>query len=151
PIRSPSPARARGQARSKCRASNYHKCSGFQAFHSNAIQRRRQLPIQRSPNSSNWRSNVNLPKARIALALRFAGIPATTPFGLGANAAKGPQISIKDFEFAPMSLTVKAGTPVTWKNLDGEPHTVVSEDGAFRSTALDEGDSFSFTFTKPGT
>ena len=40
---------------------------------------------------------------------------------------------------------------MTWKNLDGEPHTVVSTDGLFRSKALDENDSFSFKFDKPGT
>jgi plastocyanin len=50
-----------------------------------------------------------------------------------------------------MALAVKAGDTVTWTNKDGEPHTVVSEDGLFRSKALDEGDSYSFTFSKPGT
>ena len=60
-------------------------------------------------------------------------------------------IVMRDFDFSPMSLTVKAGTTVTWKNLDGEPHTVASIDGAFHSAALDEGDSFTFKFEKPGT
>jgi plastocyanin len=60
-------------------------------------------------------------------------------------------VTIKNFDFAPMSLTVSAGTTVTWKNLDGEPHTVASTDGVFRSGALDQNDSFSFTFAKPGT
>jgi len=49
-----------------------------------------------------------------------------------------------------MMLTVNAGGTVTWTNKDGEPHTVVSEDGLFRSKALDEGDSFTFKFDKPG-
>jgi hypothetical protein len=40
---------------------------------------------------------------------------------------------------------------VTWKNLDGEPHTVVSPDGVFRSHALDQGDTFAFKFDTPGT
>ena len=60
-------------------------------------------------------------------------------------------VVIKNFDFSPMAITVPVGTTVTWKNLDGEPHTVVSEDGLFRSSALDEGDSFSFTFIKRGT
>jgi plastocyanin len=60
------------------------------------------------------------------------------------------QIAIKDFMFSPMTLSVSAGTSVTWRNLDGEPHLVVSLDGAFRSQALDQGDSFSFKFDKPG-
>src|ERR1700722_10519205 len=60
-------------------------------------------------------------------------------------------IVMKNFDFSPMMLTVKAGTTVTWKNLDGEPHTVVSPDGVFRSHALDQGDAFTFKFDKPGT
>jgi len=60
-------------------------------------------------------------------------------------------IVMKNFDFTPMASTVAAGTTVTWKNEDGEPHTVVSTDGLFRSAALDENDTFKFTFTKPGT
>jgi plastocyanin len=60
-------------------------------------------------------------------------------------------IVMKNFDFSPMMMTVKAGTTVIWKNLDGEPHTVVSPDGVFRSHALDQGDAFSFKFDKPGT
>ena len=60
-------------------------------------------------------------------------------------------IVMKNFDFSPMMLTVKAGTTVTWKNLDGEPHTVVSPDGVFRSHALDQGDTFTFKFDTPGT
>ena len=59
-------------------------------------------------------------------------------------------IVMKNFDFAPMTLTAKAGTTVTWKNLDEEPHTVVSTDGLFRSGALDENDRFVFRFDKPG-
>ncbi|HXJ00327.1 MAG TPA: cupredoxin family copper-binding protein [Micropepsaceae bacterium] len=58
---------------------------------------------------------------------------------------------IKDFHFSPMSLTVPAGATVLWKNLDGEPHTVVSIEGLFRSGGLDQNDSFTFKFDKPGT
>jgi len=60
-------------------------------------------------------------------------------------------VTIKNFDYMPMSLTVNAGTTVTWKNLDGEPHTVVSIDGLFHSPALDQNDSFQFKFDKPGT
>jgi plastocyanin len=59
------------------------------------------------------------------------------------------RIVVKDFMFQPMSLTVKAGSTVTWINMDEEPHTVVS--AQFRSNALDTKDSFSFKFDKPGT
>jgi len=59
-------------------------------------------------------------------------------------------VVMKNFDFAPMNLTVPAGTTVTWKNLDGEPHTVTSIDGLFRSGALDQNDTYSFTFKTPG-
>ena len=60
-------------------------------------------------------------------------------------------ISMKNFDFSPMSLTVKAGTTVSWKNLDEEPHTVTSDSGLFRSGALDQNETFTFRFDKPGT
>ncbi len=69
----------------------------------------------------------------------------------GTAHADGATVTIKNFDYAPMMVTVPAGSSVTWKNLDGEPHTVVSTDGVFRSPALDQGDTFSFTFTKAGT
>ena len=71
-----------------------------------------------------------------------------------ANAATMPDantILIKNFDYSPMALTVAAGTTVTWRNLDGEPHTVVSIDGLFRSAALDSNESFTFKFDRPGT
>src|ERR1700683_1930628 len=68
-----------------------------------------------------------------------------------AKAQDANTVVMKNFDFSPMMLTVKAGTTVTWKNLDGEPHTVVSPDGVFRSHALDQGDAFTFKFDKPGT
>ena len=66
-----------------------------------------------------------------------------------ADAPNG--IVVKDFMFAPNSLTVKAGSSVTWINKDDEPHTVVSDSGVFRSAALDTDETFSFKFEKPGT
>jgi plastocyanin len=70
---------------------------------------------------------------------------------LAAPATEANAIVLKDFHFSPMSLTVPAGATVIWKNLDGEPHTVVSDAGLFRSGGLDQNDSFTFTFDKPGT
>ena len=68
-----------------------------------------------------------------------------------ASAADANTIILKDFNFSPMALTISAGTTVIWKNLDGEPHTVVSDSGLFRSGGLDQDDSFTFKFEKPGT
>jgi plastocyanin len=64
--------------------------------------------------------------------------------------ADDAMIMIKNFDFTPMDVTVAPGTAVVWKNLDGEPHTIVSADGSFRSPALDQDDTFRMTFSKPG-
>ena len=71
--------------------------------------------------------------------------------GAGAPALAGTAaVVMKNFDFSPMAIRVPAGTTVTWKNLDGEPHTVVSADGLFRSGALDENDTYSYRFDKRG-
>ena len=67
-----------------------------------------------------------------------------------AHAEDGNTVVIKNFMFMPMSTTVKAGTTVTWKNLDGEPHTVVNDAGVFHSAALDQNDTYQYKFDKPG-
>jgi plastocyanin len=73
-------------------------------------------------------------------------------FDLRAMAgAHSGTIVLKNFHFAPTSMIIAAGTTVTWLNLDGEPHTVVSVDGLFRSAGLDQNDAFTFTFDTPGT
>ena len=82
--------------------------------------------------------------AAIALAIL------ATAAGASLAAAGDASVTIKDFDFHPMAVTIPVGATVTWKNLDGEPHTVTSADGAFRSGALDQGDSYSFRFTRPG-
>jgi plastocyanin len=68
--------------------------------------------------------------------------------------ANGPTsaVSIHNFTFTPQTLTVKAGTTVTWVNKDDIPHGIASSNTAFKkSGALDTDDSYSFTFTTPGT
>jgi len=81
--------------------------------------------------------------AAVSLVVTSAPIAAATP--------DGAEVVIKDFMFAPMDVKVKAGARVTWTNKDDEPHTVVSDTGLFRSSALDTNENFSFEFDKPGT
>ena len=69
-----------------------------------------------------------------------------------AQDAAASAVSIDNFTFTPQTLTVKAGTTVTWTNKDDIPHGIASDNNAFRrSKALDTGDKFAFTFTTPGT
>jgi len=71
-------------------------------------------------------------------------------FSAAPALAQDIAINIKSFKFMIMDASVTAGSTVTWKNLDEEPHTVTSETGLFRSGALDTGQTFSFKFEKPG-
>jgi plastocyanin len=67
-------------------------------------------------------------------------------------AQPNPTFSTDDgFAFAPPTLTVKAGSTVTWTNKDEDPPTVVAGGGSFRSQALGSGGIFSFTFPAAGT
>jgi len=90
----------------------------------------------------------------LAAALGAVCAPIVAPIVLPARAqsAAANGISIDNFTFNPPTLTVKAGTTVTWTNKDDIPHGIASANNAFtRSKALDTDDSFSFTFTTPGT
>jgi amicyanin len=72
--------------------------------------------------------------------------------GHAQSAAPAGAVSIDNFTFTPPSLSVKAGTTVTWINRDDIPHGIASANNAFtKSKALDTDDSYSFTFTTPGT
>jgi plastocyanin len=81
----------------------------------------------------------------------MAGAQRSHAAGAQDNTPKTVEIKIDNFSFGPMTLTVPAGTTVTWINNDDVPHTVVSEDTkTFKSKALDTGDKFSYAFNKPG-
>ncbi len=59
-------------------------------------------------------------------------------------------VKIDNFSFTPASLTVPAGTKVTWINHDDVPHNVVSTDKKFASPVLDTDEQFSYEFKDPG-
>ncbi len=82
----------------------------------------------------------------------------TAAMAMGAVKAAEPaapaaqQVSVFNYKFDPETLTVTAGTTVTWTNKDEIPHTVASSDKSFKgSSGLDTGDTYSYTFDKPGT
>jgi LPXTG-motif cell wall-anchored protein len=76
--------------------------------------------------------------------------------GRDASAAHAQQstvnINIQDFKFDPATLTVAAGTTVTWTNLDTAPHTATSTTtGVFDTGTLQKDQSGSVTLTQAGT
>ena len=68
-----------------------------------------------------------------------------------ADPAPATIMVAKDFMLRPASVTVGAGSTVTWTNKDDEPHRVVGDCGLFRSGAMDTNGSFPFRFATPGT
>lgn len=89
----------------------------------------------------------------IALALGLAacgsdnGGSDTTGGGGGAE----EQVEIVEFAFSPETLTVPAGTTVTWLNSDSVSHTATSDDDVWDSDTLASGGEFSFTLDEAGT
>jgi len=92
-----------------------------------------------SRNSNTEMSKVEMP-AKPSSAGKEMASPST------AN-----QVMVENFSFQPGTLTVKAGTTVTWVNHDDEPHTVNENNKTFKSGALDTDGKFSYKFTSPGT
>ena len=60
-------------------------------------------------------------------------------------------VTIQNMAFTPDTLTVKAGTTVTWYNMDEVPHTVVDLNGRFSSPSIAPGYSYAYPFTVVGT
>jgi plastocyanin len=67
------------------------------------------------------------------------------------SAGGGNADSIVDFAFNPASLSIKAGTQVTWTNTGGTAHTVTADDGSFDSGSVNPSGTFSHTFASAGT
>lgn len=85
--------------------------------------------------------------------------PTPTPILTPTPIPKGDAIVMEGVQFQPATLKVAVGTTVTWTNKDPFEHTVTPTDksqwgtegsGDDFSKWLKKGQSWSFTFTKPG-
>ena len=85
----------------------------------------------------------------VAALLAVAALTLRTGHPAGAASA-AVTVEVKDFAFQPGTVTVAAGTTVTWLNDDEEPHTITSAEGVFQSKAVENAGQFTYTFTKPG-
>jgi plastocyanin len=68
-----------------------------------------------------------------------------------AAASSGSTVEIDNFMFMPATLTVPAGTTVTWKFDDSTQHTVTAADKSFASPPMAGGQTYTHTFTAAGT
>ena len=89
----------------------------------------------------------------IALPLSVFMILTLQPTRARSEEAKSSatEVRVDNFTFAPNELTVPVNGTVTWVNKDDVPHVIASNDGLFKSKALDTDDKYSYTFTKAGT
>jgi len=95
--------------------------------------------MRRHGSSMRWRAGA------LVLAAALLGA-APAPIS-----AAGPQIEIKHHKYLPATLTVPVGSTVTWINRDDDVHTVVSTAQKFNSRGIDNDETFSQTFSAPGT
>jgi plastocyanin len=60
-------------------------------------------------------------------------------------------VTIKGFVFSPSTITIKAGSTVTWTNTDSMPHTVTELNGLFDSGNIATSATYTHTFASTGT
>lgn len=113
------------------------------------------LPKGAAGYSAKWTASSSLGPAYFRARLGTVGTGKVKVTVLGQA-----DVQIRSFAFAPKTLTVKAWTRVVWTNGDPASHTVTAVDGLavgaaltglFDSGPLASGQTFSFTFSKPGT
>ena len=87
----------------------------------------------------------------MAAALAMATLALLRPLKAQENKSQGTQVNVDNFTFNPGAITVPVNSTVTWVNKDDIPHVIASNDGSFKSKALDTDQQYSFTFSKAGT
>ncbi len=104
------------------------------------------------------------------LGMAVAACSGSSMTGYGSNnngssqgSGTGSSVSIIDYAFSPETLSITAGTQVTWMNNGGTSHTSTADDNSWNSGTLaapmgggaygggTAGQSFSHTFNATGT
>jgi plastocyanin len=81
----------------------------------------------------------------------MAGMGSTGAAASSGATTSGDAVTVKNFSFAPMSLTVPVGSTVTWTFDDSAKHTVTAKDKSFSSPDLSSGQTYKHIFTTAGT
>ncbi|HXY52518.1 MAG TPA: cupredoxin family copper-binding protein [Terriglobales bacterium] len=88
----------------------------------------------------------------VAVAFTTAALLVVPPTrARGEATASGTEVRVDNFTFTPDTLAVKVNSVVTWVNKDDIPHVIASNDGLFKSKALDTDQKYSYTFAQAGT
>lgn len=124
----------------------------------------RVLAVHRDPDPAPSRPRA-MPALTAAFAAALVLVLVACSSNAGTSAAAGQSsggsggtvVKLSGFQFQPTTLTVAAGTKVTFQNTDGTEHTVTNgKDGTPDANPLFDmsvasGASVDFTFTKAGT
>jgi plastocyanin len=99
------------------------------------------------------KSKMLVASSIVAVPLAVAAVLVMHPTRANGADAKtqDSEVRVDNFTFGPDTLTVAVNTTVTWVNKDDIPHVIASNDGLFKSKALDTDQKYSYIFTKAGT
>src|SRR5687767_3578072 len=95
--------------------------------------------------------NVWAHKTRTMIAGLGAALLLSAGASSGVLAQSGSGVAVQAFVYDSAEITVPVGTTVTWTNNDPVAHTVTDVNQAWDSGLFDEGQTYSMTFTAPGT
>ena len=105
-----------------------------------------------SPRSLLLPAATAIVVAALALALRTqAASPTTGPTRATVTHARRVTVAIRNYDFAPKSLTVGVGTRVTWTNDDATAHTATADTAGFDTGTVAPKASHTIDFKHPGT
>jgi plastocyanin len=73
-----------------------------------------------------------------------------TPASTTSADDKTVVVQLGEHFFDPSSIAIRVGTTVVWRNNGQQTHDIHARDGSFDSPLVNPGNTFTFTFTKPG-
>lgn len=71
--------------------------------------------------------------------------------GTGGTVPGANEVWIQNMTFNPTTISVMAGTKITWTNKDAIGHTVTSDTGLFDSGTVAANGTYQYTFSAAGT
>jgi len=69
----------------------------------------------------------------------------------GGNNTGANEVLIQNMAFSPATITVAAGTTITWTNKDGMTHTITSDSNLFDSGNIANNGTYTHMFATAGT
>jgi plastocyanin len=96
------------------------------------------------------RMRIPLPLAAIALALGLAACGTATSSNRPSSSTGRVRVAISDYAYHPSTVTVAAGSTITFDNRDATAHTATSTAPGFDTGTLHPGKQAKIRFAKPG-